>query len=216
MEWYEELGFDENPFKKEVGMVGRKSLANEIFYHIEAGNITIVEGGEGAGKTELLKEVIRGYGGNGKVVYVSGKKFANGINIERLINKKYSFLGWLFNKNPRGMILLMDDVESLTETNCERLKYYFDQNYIRSIVFTTSNKEKINFTPSLYHRVRNSFKLEPLTEDEAVEIIKKRIGTLLPEQAVRKLFEDSNNNYRKFLKDCELHCRQLNLKEGAA
>ena len=59
MEWYEELDFDENPLEIETRYVGNEVLLDEVFYSIISGNILVIEGEKGSGKTRVLKEVIR-------------------------------------------------------------------------------------------------------------------------------------------------------------
>ena len=67
MEWYEELDYDENPFEVNTRMVGQENLLDEAYYTIMSGNILVIEGEEGTGKTKLLREVIRKFGGKGTV-----------------------------------------------------------------------------------------------------------------------------------------------------
>jgi len=70
MEWYEELDFDENPFAVDSKYVGNEDLLEEVFYSIVSGNIIIIEGGKGTGKTRVMKAIIRKFGGKGKIAYV--------------------------------------------------------------------------------------------------------------------------------------------------
>ena len=52
-------------------------------------------------------------------------------------------------------------------------------------------------------------KLKKLSEDEAVKIIRRRIGTLplLSDDVIKKVFKHSDNNVRKMLKNCEEICK---------
>ena len=62
MEWFEEFGFDENPFSTDPAFSARssvgldKSLA-ELEYHINSGSIIFVDGAEGSGKSVLLQKL---------------------------------------------------------------------------------------------------------------------------------------------------------------
>ena len=74
------------------------------------------------------------------------------------------------------MIVLIDDVQSLSQKNCERVKYFYDQDYIRSIVFTGESFSKVNFTPSLKDRVSKVITLNGLSDGDAVDIVRQRLG----------------------------------------
>ena len=124
MEWYEELDFDENPLKKETKFVGNEDALKESYYSIISGNILILEGEEGSGKSKILREIIRQFGGYGRIAYISCKNISTELNIEEILVKKNGILGMLFKHYPKNMILLLDDVEHLSSKNMERIKYF--------------------------------------------------------------------------------------------
>lgn len=212
MEWYEELDYEENPFKdnEDTELIGYEGVLEEIFYRLEAGSIIGVEGKSGAGKTAILKAALNKFGGNGngRTVYFNGQQLNNGFNIEKVINKKAGVLKRLFHKKPKNMILLLDEVQNLSKKNCERIKYYFDNSFIKSAVFTSSNFKKTSFTESLKERISKIVKLKDLTEDEAVDIIHSRLGNdeLMPETVIKEVFNRSDRNMKSFLKNCEKIC----------
>ncbi len=212
MEWYEELDYEENPFKdsEETELIGYEGVIEEVLYRLDSGNIVCLEGKSGAGKTAVLNSILNKFGGNGygKVVYLNGQQLNNGLNIEKLLNKKAGILKRMFHKKPKDMILLLDEVQDISKKNCERIKYYFDNNFVRSVVFTSSNFKKANFTDSLKERISKTVKLRDLTEDEAVDIIHSRLGNdeLIPEEVIKEVFNRSERNMKSFLKNCEKLC----------
>lgn len=212
MEWYEELDYEENPFKdnEETELIGYEGVIEEVLYRLDSGNIVCVEGKSGAGKTSVLNAILNKFGGNGngKVVYLNGQQLNNGFNIEKLLNKKAGILKRLFHKKPKNMILLLDEVQDISRKNCERIKYYFDNNFVKSVVFTSSNFKKAYFTDSLKERISKTVKLRDLAEDEAVDIIHSRLGNdeLIPEEVIREVFNRSERNMKSFLKNCEKLC----------
>jgi len=212
MEWYEELDYEENPFKdsEETELIGYENVIEEVLYRIESGNIVCVEGKSGAGKTALLNSILNKFGGNGygKVVYLNGQQLNNGLNIEKVLNKKAGVLKRMFHKKPKNMILLLDEVQDISKKNCERIKYYYDNNFVKSVVFTSSNFKKANFTESLKERISKMVKLRDLTEDEAVDIIHSRMGNdeIIPEDVTKEVFNRSGRNMKSFLKNCEKLC----------
>jgi chromosomal replication initiation ATPase DnaA len=205
--WYEDLNFIENPFAdnpQNSELVGYDGVVDELLYNIRAGNIVVLEGKEGRGKTTLLRVAINKFKGDGKVVYVNGTKVED-PNVERVLINKYGFFGRIFNKLPRNMILLMDEVEEISEKNLERIKYFYDQNYVKSIVFTSKDLKKINFSPSLKDRVARVISLKDLNEDDAVRIIKSRLRDmeLFLDEDLKLIYKKSEKNVKKFLENCE-------------
>ncbi len=195
LEWYEELGMDVNPFENNMLTIGHEEVLKEVFYTIFAGNMLFIEGSAGSGKTNLLRGAVRKFGGRKKVIYVNCKKINNGLNIERVLKSRYSWLGRLFNIKPKNMILLLDEVEHLSEKNSERIKYYFDLNFLRAVIFTGKDFKKAGLNKSIKQRIAKVIKLKPLTDYEAVKAIKSMIGDdLLNDRAIKKIYKHSEKN----------------------
>ncbi|MDP3918453.1 MAG: ATP-binding protein [Nanoarchaeota archaeon] len=208
MEWYEELDFDENPLNTETRYIGNEIVLDEVFYSIVSNNILIIQGNQGSGKTKILKEVIKKYGGFGKVAFINCKKLEKELNIENVIKNQNGLIGRLLNKDPKNMILLLDDVENLTERNMERIKYYFDRNYLRSVIITTTDLESLNLNESIKQRVRKIITLKSLSDYEAVQVARDKLGeNLLNDRIIKTTYHESDKNMKKFLNNCELVCK---------
>ncbi len=208
MEWYEELDFDENPFTVETKYIGNRDVLEEAHYSIVSGNIIIIEGGKGTGKTKILREMIKKFGGHGRVAYIDCAKLEKELNVEHVITKKNGILGYLFKKFPRGMVLLLDNVDKLNEKNLERIKFLFDQNYLRAVVITTEDYSQLNLSESVLQRVRKYVRLRSLSEYEAVQVIRDKIGEdLLNDRLIKETYRRSDKNMQRFLNNCELVCK---------
>ena len=88
------------------------------------------------------------------------------------------------------------------------LKKYYDEGFFRSVVLV-SKYENVDLTEELEHEInRNKFKLDNMTKEEAVEMIRKRIGNLkfISDKIILKIFS-KDKNYRNFLKNCEDVCK---------
>ncbi|MEM3374432.1 MAG: AAA family ATPase [Candidatus Woesearchaeota archaeon] len=210
--WYEKLGFRENPFttnpkKNHDKLVRMDEIIDEMFYRIESGSMLVIEGPQGSCKTTLMMIAAKKFGGNKNVAYVDCKILDKNLNITHVLQDKYGFLGRILNKKPKEMILLLDNVQELSKKNTERIKYYFDQNNIKSIIFTTEKYSKAKFSESLRDRIgKRVLKIPELDEFDAIEIVKKRIGEnsdLFNEELIKKLFKLSNNSPKLFLENCE-------------
>ncbi|MBN2367654.1 ATP-binding protein [Candidatus Woesearchaeota archaeon] len=210
MEWYEELDFDEDPFSADPRenhekLVNVQELLEEIFYRIDSGSMLVVEGPEGSGKTTSLMMAARKFGGKKNVAYVDCKVLDTKLNITRVLQDRYGVFGRLFNKKPKNMIVLMDNVDYLTRQNTERLKYYFDQNYIKSIIFTTKSFRRAKFSDSLRDRIgKRVVKIPEFEEEDAIEMIRNRIGEteLFNDELIKKIFKLSKGSPKTILKNC--------------
>ena len=196
--WYEELNLKSNPFSldNEAELVGYDDVIDEMIYRIESGNMLFIEAPDGHGKTSLLKIAIKKYKGEGRVAYIDCNGLED-LNIENVITKRYGFLRRLISKTPKDMIILIDNINNLSKKNCERLKYFFDQNYVRSVIFAGVDHNSTYFTPSLKDRISEVIKLPELKNDDAIEIIENRIGinnSLFPENIIKEIFSISNKN----------------------
>ncbi|MFP4424643.1 MAG: AAA family ATPase [Candidatus Woesearchaeota archaeon] len=210
MKWYQELGFknnplESNPLKSNEEPYGYEEEVEKLLYHVEAGNAVLIEGPEGSGKTLLLGQVINGFGGKGKIIYLDGNKVNRRIDISNLLIGNQGFFRRFLKQRPKGMILLLDNAVALPRKSYELLQYYFDQDYIKSIVITTTDHKKLELPGSLKDRVgKRIFKTRSLSMDEAVELVLDRLNQdLISKDNLEKLFILSDKNMKKFLVNCE-------------
>jgi predicted AAA+ superfamily ATPase len=207
MEWYEELDFDENPFVRPTKTIGYEDVLDEAFYAIMAGNMLFVQGTEGSGKTQILKEIIKKFGGRRKIIYVNCKELEKDLNIEELMKKSRGMFAKMFNDKPKNMILLLDEIEHLSPKNCERIKYYYDQNFLRSVVFSSRDSSTVGFHESIKQRLNKVLTLKPLSDYEAVQLVREKIGyDLLSDRIIKEVYRHSGRNNKSFLKNCEKVC----------
>lgn len=207
--WYETLEIYENPFEPnplkdiERELIGKEEETKEIIYRIISGNMLFIQGMSGSGKTALLKKAIDKFKGKGKVIYVDSRLINKKLNIENLLQKTKSLPRKILGKQPTGMILLIDNVEELTARNNERIKYYFDQNYLKAVIFTGESYEKATLSDSIRSRIGNRIiYLTPLTNDEVISAVKDRLGEksdILPDEIIKYLYEKSGRNLKEFM-----------------
>lgn len=210
--WFNDLGFYENPFNDDPShkLVSYESIIDDVMYNISAGNILFIEGKEGTGKTAILKKAIQKFRGFGKVAYIECEKVKY-LNMEEVLMGKYSFIERLFRKLPAEMIVLMDEVSALDKKNAERIKYYYDQNYIKAIIFTGESCSKANFSESLKDRIKKVVKLGELKDYDAIDILNSRLKSkkLIPDDIAKEIFSRVDMNPKRFLIACEELCKQI-------
>lgn len=209
MEWYEELGFYENPFttqvlKTDFDYVGREKEVEEVMYRIESGNVTVIEGPKGSGKTALLNEIIKEYGGEKRILYMNSENIGDNYDFEKLIKKK-------------GMILLLDDLEFLSNRASERIKHFYDEDMIRSIVFATRSYEDCRIPESLRQRIgRNVIDLENPDLDVAYSAVQDRLQDekdMLPKPVIEKIHNNADD-FKHFLWIADKVCKQVLERDG--
>jgi len=203
MKWYEEHGFPSNPFESDAmdsdyELFGRDEEAKELFYRISSGSMVVIEGKPGSGKTALLKYAIDNFKGEGKVVYVDANKLDKNFNVTNLIKEK-----------PKGMIMLLDNVHNLSEKNNLRIKYFFDEDYIASVVFTTVDYGTVNFSDPIKSRIgKNIIKLRKINQKSSLAIAKERFNgrDILNDTEIKTAYRGSETA-KEFLKACEIRIR---------
>lgn len=213
--WYNQLGFYNNPFSIKPAayhdeVLGHNGILDEVLDKIRSGNVLFVEGEYGTGKTTILKRIISEFGGKKRVVYYSCNRSENGLDVERLIKGGRSFFGKIFSRNPKNMILLLDEVQDLTKEDCESLQHSFDDKVFKSIILVSKNYKSVNFGNGLKGFIgKNIIKMKKFNNDEAVEFVRKRIGNLkiLSDNIIKSLNKRADGNPRKLLKNCEEACK---------
>ena len=205
MEWFEKRDFFENPFNTEptTELTGFNEMSEGLQYRVASGSMVFLEGSEGSGKTSLLKFLIQKFGGFGKVIYTDLNKDKD-FDIKRLMQKKYGFFGKLVGATPRDMILLLDNVKQISKRNAGLIKYYFDQGYIKSVVFSGEKYKKADIPPGVRERIGNRvLSIKKLTSDEALQLFRSRIDDkLLSDAFIRKIYKKSSST-KDFLKKCD-------------
>jgi Cdc6-like AAA superfamily ATPase len=217
MKWYEKLGYVENPFNTEKGVFIDKSVhlqepAEELAYNITAGNMMAIEGPPGTGKTTLLYTAIERFRGERNVVYIDCSK--KDVDIRKLMQGKYGIIGKLFGILPKKMVLLLDNFSKLSKKDIERVKYYYDNNHIRSVIFAGDVSQ---LPENVLDRVGGRIiQLKQLSSDDAAELVKNRLGSFefLPEKITRKIYKKSSGDAKAFLENCTKACEEA-VRSGA-
>ncbi|MGM5480607.1 MAG: AAA family ATPase [Nanobdellota archaeon] len=205
--WYETLGYYHNPFlqqtmKEQYSYQGNEQLFNDIVYYIQSGNILFVKGTTGSGKTRLLKEITRVKPFKGKLIYVPAKTLSKTFDIEQILRKKNGLKGKIAGTKPKGNILLLDDAQELSKVNTQRLKYYFDQGYLKSIVFTGTDLK--GFTKSMINRIgKRVFSIPTLKQEQIIDTVFERLDenkededAIITPTVVKQACEKANNNIK--------------------
>ena len=215
--WFKKYGFFSNPFSIKPApfdfkIIGQDKILEELYYKIPNGNMAFIEGRFGNGKTTILKHLINKFRGDKKIIYFACNRIDKELDIEKLLIGKYGFWGRLFKLHPKDMFVLLDEAQDLTPENTQRIKYFFDQGNIKSVVFTGISYYDCNLHDSIKDRIGREgvLKLRELNDDEGLLLIRNRIGetNLMSDEVIKKLWKQSNKNPRRLLQYCDMVCRK--------
>ncbi|MDD5331434.1 MAG: hypothetical protein PHE43_01245 [Candidatus Nanoarchaeia archaeon] len=214
--WFRELGFWNNPFSIKPGAFDNEIYGYDIdliLSKIENGEVLFIEGGYGRGKTSILKRIIERFGGEKKLIYYSCNRTESSIDVDSLI-KGRTFWTKLFGMMDDNLILLLDEVQDLGDTDARIIKDYFG-NHFKSIIFVSSDIKAIKVDGIKDLVGDNIIKLGRLDDNIAIDIVRKRIGSLdiISNDMIKELFKMSEYNPRTLLQNCEAVCK-VAVKKG--
>jgi len=208
--WYKKLGYYENPFlinpmKETNDLIGQEKQLKDTIYYTQSGSLVFIQAPKGSGKTKFLRTVIKNF--PGRIIYVNAAKLKKTLNVEDLLRRKNGLSGKIFGSKPRDMILIIDNVDELSKVNMERIKFYYDQGFLRSVIFSGTNFKRIDFPESMRTRIgKRIIQLDELKKSEAVRLAMDRLDesldeddSLIKKSQIEKIYESSRRNPRMFL-----------------
>jgi Cdc6-like AAA superfamily ATPase len=223
--WYNELGFFSNPFSIKPAafhneLFGNDSAISKITEKMSEPGMIFISGEFGTGKTTVLKKLIAEFRGSNlegkKIIYYNCNQSGKSINYNELLINSGGFLRRLFSIRKKNMIIFLDEIQDMNRKDMEQIKKYYDNKFFKLVVFV-SKYEDTNLTPELKDVIsENKFKLGNMTENQAVEMIRERIGGLkfVTDEIIIQIFNKDKNS-RSFLKNCEDVCRYAFEKENS-
>lgn len=209
MVWYKELGFNNNPFSIKPGAFNAEIVGydlSEIINKIDEAKVLFIEGEYGFGKTSILKHIISRFGGQKKVAYYNCNRADESINTHGILKGSRGFLARLVGGMPSDLILLLDEVERISQNDQKDLLKHYKDGSIKSIVFLGPDFDKVSFSIDFRKlMVNNVIKLTELTDNEAVQLVRERVGALklLDDRIIKLVFKHSSNNPRLMLENLE-------------
>jgi predicted AAA+ superfamily ATPase len=207
--WYNHLGFYNNPFSIKPSafndeLEGDNDNVVEINIKIMKSEFVLIYGPYGSGKTSILKKIINEFKGRKQLIYYNCNQSEAPINYDKLLIKSGGFLRRLFRIRKKNMILLLDEASLLNKRDLNLIKKYHQDKFFKSVVFV-SKLEDIRFLKEITSLVgKNTFRINELKKEEAISLIRKRIGYLdfLTDSIIEYIFS-KDKNPRMFLKNCE-------------
>ena len=212
--WFKKLGFYNNPFSVKPAvfhnnLFGYEEMVEKMLEKLEYGDVFFIEGDYGKGKTTILKSIVNRFGGKKKVIYYSCNRKEGALPVEDLLVGK-TFLSRIFRSKMKDAILLLDEAQDLNGEDSQLITKHYDEGYLKSIVFVGKDMPKLS--KELSNLIgKNVLKLKKISERDAIELIRKRVGNLeiLTDEIIAHVYSKSDGNPRRLLSIIEDACRYV-------
>ncbi len=210
--WFRAYDWEDNPFsiKPNVRLVGLEREEELLAHHLTSGNICLLTGNTGTGKTSLLKKIKHGLGGQ-KAAYLNAEELDEFFDINKHLMKERRFLDKLLFRRPRGVLLLMDEGHASDEALNNRIKTLYDEGVLKGVVMAQT-KPPFDYSDSFKHRIGNRIvRMRKLGDEQAHELVRLRTAGRHPfhEDTIRAMARRVDYNPRKLLEACELVAMHL-------
>ncbi len=199
--WYNRYSWSRNPFsaKYSTQLVGFEKQKQLLSDYISSGDLCILTGEAGTGKTSLLKWLQNNLKGH-RILYLSAEGIEESFDLRKYTR---SFL------RQKKTVLLLDEAQFCDEGIRAQLKTLWDQGKIKSAVITQPNADLATYSESIQSRIGNRvIKLKKMQPEIAKELISLRTDGNSPftEDMIEEITVASNYNPRKILENCEAVC----------
>ncbi|MGC9079520.1 MAG: AAA family ATPase, partial [Nanopusillaceae archaeon] len=196
--WWHKYGFIRNPLdiRPNEDLVGVDDIVKKVKYAIRNGEIFLLYGPIGSGKTSLAFKIKKDLSEEYNVIYINGE-------YEKDIDKKIeeeSYIKFLFFKfkNKLPIVLILDEFYNFPEEISKKLKYMYDNGIVYSIMLIQPSPQIMNATVSFLNRLYEKIEMHFPSEDDIINLINKKLKNkiVFDENFLRNIIRKNNNNVR--------------------
>lgn len=177
MAWWKYYGFITNPLdiRPSYELVGLSNIEKTLINSIENGEIILLYGDIGSGKTSLAYKIMRDYSDIYNFIYVNGE-IERKTNLIKLVeNKKYNKFLFLKFEIKKPIILILDEFYNFDPDVVKQIKYLYDNNLVKSCILIQISDVLENITPSFANRIFKKIEMPKLNSDDIIKIIRNRL-----------------------------------------
>lgn len=185
--WYKTLGFQRYPLdpRSNVNLIGVEHIQKKLEDYILQGNMCLICGFTGSGKTSMLKRVSQSPRMKQfEFVYISADGIKKEYDIDDALWDKRSFIKRLLRTKPKNLIILLDESHLANRILTESIKSKWNTEYedgtkaIQSVIVSQiEDRLGTNFSGSFADRLGQRIIIMPkLTKDELKEVLKIRLN----------------------------------------
>ena len=175
--WWRHYGFERNPLdiRPNDNVLGLESIERQVIDAIESGEIFMLYGPIGCGKTSLALKVMKRLRDKYNFIYINAEeKSSPNIRkiVEKVMYKKYFFFKV---RDQRPVVLILDEFQNLHEASLKCAKAMYDSKKIYSL-FIIQVSENVNAPPSFTNRIYRKIYLDFPDEDTIYKIVNNRLN----------------------------------------
>lgn len=215
--WYKELGFSTYPLdpRSNINLVGVEHIEQRLEEYITQGNMCLLCGFTGSGKTSMLKRVTKSPSlKQFEFIYLS----ADGVRKDHLIDDaiwdKRSFIKRLLRRKPKNLVILLDECHLANRILTESIKSKWNVEYedgtkaIQSVIVSQiEDRLGTNFSGSFADRLGSRVvKMPKLSKEKLVNVLRNRLDNstrnyadALSEDALELLIDSADGSVRQLL-----------------
>jgi len=211
--WFHQYGYNADPLsiKPSTKLIGREREIKILSENLVSGNIALLWGDAGLGKTSILRSIEVNFSKDKefKVHYIS---MLGGFNkIKQFCVPPSWFESILLNlglKKKKKQCFLVDEAQLMLFNQAETLRHLFDCEDVHSLIIAGGEKNNLNLSLSFKRRVGENLLISKLSLSELKELLKLRLNGVNPllEETVDYLAKVSDGNPREFLINCKKVC----------
>lgn len=202
--WYKHYNWNSNPFsvKHNTNLVGFEKQKQKAIDYLVSGDIFVITGEAGAGKTSLLKWLQKNLKSH-RVLYLSAENTNEFFSLEKYTRS-------IFGR--KNTVLLLDEAHLSDENLITELKNIWDNKKIKSAVIAQPKIDLANYSQSMRSRIGNRIiTLKKMDTETAKELIDLRTQGNHPftTEMIEEITKASKRNPRTILENCEAVCMTL-------
>ncbi len=183
--WFEKFGFKKNPLdvRSNPNLIGVEEIENTLLQYIKQGQICMLSGFTGSGKTSMLERLQRHVGlSDYKFIFISGDRIKPEHDIEKELDRGRNFFEKLIMRKPRNYIVMLDESHEISRYVTETVKGLWNsksnKDYgVHSVVICQIDDAlHTNFSGSFQDRMGNKhLRMRKLKNFELKKVLSKRL-----------------------------------------
>ncbi|MGC9132935.1 MAG: AAA family ATPase [Nanopusillaceae archaeon] len=196
--WWKKYGFIRNPLdiRPNEELVGVDDIIKKVKNAIRNGEIFLLYGPIGSGKTSLAFKIKKELSDEYNIIYINGEYDKN---IDKKIEEGL-YIKFLFFKfrNKLPLVLILDEFYSFPEEVSKKLKYLYDNKIAYSIMLIQPSPQIMNATPSFLNRLHEKIEMKFPDEDGIIQLINKKLKGKIKfdSEYLRKIIRKNGDNVR--------------------
>jgi ribosomal protein S25 len=216
-QWYHKVGFETYPLdpRSNPNLIGVEDIESKLISYIQQGNMCLLCGLTGTGKTSMLQKVMNSPElKNFEFLFISSDGIKKDKEIMALVKEKMSILQKILFKKPKNMVILLDECQVASRILTESIKSKWNEAYetgdkvIQSVVVSQiPSRLNSNFSGSFMDRLgKRVVKMRKLAPKDLKDVLYRRLQL----NAKKNLIDKFEKKALDFLvKSCDGSVRQL-------